>query len=200
MSYHDAAQPGDIHLIHQWRFADQTDRLSGVSLDSGTLVLVAADRGKIGLQEDASTWWVLVNHSPITWKEITAGGGGGGSGDKLESLPGEFTVPAPVSVGDLVYSSGVLTLDAAGNASVTTSPAIGIVIAKPLATTATVAFAGKIGGLVGMTAGALQFLGTSGSLIEAGSLPTAAGSVIQQVGVALTSTMLLLDLQIPVVL
>lgn len=200
MSYHDAAQPGDIHLIHQWRFADQTARQTGVSLDDGALTLVATDRGKIGLQEDSSTWWVLVGHSPITWKEITASGGGGGSGDKLESLSGEFSIPAPVVVGRLVYSTGALSLGAADNVSVTTSPAIGIIIDKPVATTATIAFAGKIGGLSGMTAGALQFLGTAGTLIEAGALPSSAGSVIQQVGIAVTSTILLLDLQIPVVL
>ena len=43
-------------------FANATDRLNGAGYD-----LVAEDVGKICVQEDDNSHWILMNHDPITW-------------------------------------------------------------------------------------------------------------------------------------
>lgn len=118
----------------------------------------------------------------------------------LVSALGEFTVPAGVAVLDVVYSTGGFTADQADSGSGVTIPAMGVVVAKPTATTATVAYSGVVSGFAGFTPGAEQFVGALGATVEAGSLPTVPGSVIQKIGTALDSTTLLLDPELPVVL
>jgi hypothetical protein len=142
----------------------------------------------------ARAWSDAINDMVDAIEQV-GGGGGGGTPDQIASAAGQYTVPGAVNVGDLVYATGVNTADVADNGAEATTPAIGIVIAKPLATTATLAYLGEVTGLAGMTPGAIQYLGSSGGLVEAGSLPSTPGSVIQQVGVALTATKLLLDPQ-----
>lgn len=124
-----------------------------------------------------------------------------GAAAQVVSQVGEFTVPAPVAIGDLVYVTGTNAADQADNSGVGTSPGFGIVIGKPTGTTATLAYSGAVdipGG--SMTAGALQFMGAAGALIEAGSLPSVAGSVVQQLGIALDADTLLLNPQQDIVL
>lgn len=120
---------------------------------------------------------------------------------QVVSQSGEFTVPGAVAVGDLVYMTGSFAADQADNGGVSTSPGLAIVIDKPTATTATLAYSGAID-IPGasMTAGALQFLGSSGALIEAGALPSTPGSVIQQLGIALDADTLLFNPQPEIVL
>ena len=118
----------------------------------------------------------------------------------ITSDSGEFAVLAGVNPNELMYASGSLAATVADNSSLATSPAIGLVLDKPTATTATVLFAGKIAAFAGLTIGADYFMGTAGSIITAGSLPTASGSVIQKIGVAVSATTLLLNIQLPVVL
>lgn len=104
-----------------------------------------------------------------------------------------FVVPSAVSVGDLVYQAGGdYTADRADNSSTSTSPAVGVVTSKPTSTSAVVRFWGELALFSGMTPGLEQFLGTTGGLVEPGSLPSSPGSVIQRVGVALNATTLLL--------
>lgn len=68
---HSKASPTNIgvHVVQAWSYADSTARLAA----SG---FVAADVGKMAEQQSDETWWLLTNHSPITWKDITASGGG----------------------------------------------------------------------------------------------------------------------------
>jgi len=67
---------------------------------------VAADVGKAAKQEAPLSWWLLTNHSPITWVDITAGGGVG-SDEKVKVsaddttagyLNGKLTASAPVQL------------------------------------------------------------------------------------------------------
>lgn len=103
-----------------------------------------------------------------------------------------FTVPSAVAVRDLVYVTGASTADRADNGAASTNPAKGVVVAKPTTTSAEVVFYGVVGGYAGLTSGALQFLGTTGGIIES-SLPTTPGEVIQKVGLAINTTTLLFD-------
>ena len=120
--------------------------------------------------------------------------------NSLESDSGEFTVAAGVAAGDLLYSSGSLTAALADNGAVSTAPAIGFVLTKDTTTTATVSFAGTVALFLGLIVGDTYFMGTSGGIVNSSSLPTATGSVIQKIGVAVSATTILLNIQAPVVL
>jgi hypothetical protein len=113
------------------------------------------------------------------------------AGKQVVSDPGAWTVPNTVSVGDLVYGTGAFTADAADNTSVATAPAIGVVIAKPLATTATVAYLGEVGAFAGLTPGAIYYLGTAGAVTT--TPPASVGNVVQRVGVAADATTMVLN-------
>ena len=115
----------------------------------------------------------------------------GGAAATLVSGPGQYTVPMACVVSDLVYITGANAASKADNTGVATMPCMGIIVDKPTPTTATIAYAGMIGGLAGMTPGAMQFVGAAGARIEAGALPSAPGSVIQQIGVAETAISLI---------
>lgn len=67
MTYHHLARPRDIHVIHQYEFANTGNRLSGIDVNMGSLVLTADDIGKVGRQLDNDTFWLLVSVAPITW-------------------------------------------------------------------------------------------------------------------------------------
>lgn len=58
-----------IHVIHNYTYADATARGAA----SG---FVAADVGKVALQQSDSTFWILTATTP-TWVELTAAGGSG---------------------------------------------------------------------------------------------------------------------------
>lgn len=64
MACHKDLIGGDIHVVHAFTFADETAR-------TGATGLVPTDVGKIAKQTDNDTYYVLVDDSPITWKEIT---------------------------------------------------------------------------------------------------------------------------------
>ncbi len=100
-----------------------------------------------------------------------------------------YDCPATVSMLDTVYISAANTVDKA-SALDNTKPAIGIVIAKPTPTTATVRWYGEIGGFVGLVSGATYFLGTIAGAI-ADVAPVGLGNIVQRLGVARNTTTLL---------
>lgn len=67
---HSKASPTNIgvHVVHAWTYADSTARLAA----SG---FTADDVGKAAEQQSDETFWVLTNHSPVTWKDLTASSG-----------------------------------------------------------------------------------------------------------------------------
>jgi hypothetical protein len=109
----------------------------------------------------------------------------------MTSLPGEYTVPGAVGVQDIVYITGSSTADVTDRTSAATMPAIGVVIAKPTATTATLAYVGPVSGFATLTPGAEYYIGTAGGIES----PSAAGDgdVVQRAGVAITADILLFN-------
>lgn len=119
--------------------------------------------------------------------------------DQIRSDPGRYAVASGVLVRDLVYASGDYQAARADNGNITTAPVLGMVVDKPSSVTATVAYAGKVDGFVGLTPGTVMFLGTNGAIIAASAgLPTAVDSVIQQVGIAVSPSEFILAPRIPV--
>lgn len=122
-----------------------------------------------------------------------------GNASTVRSETGQFTCPIGVSLRDVVYLTGDLTVDKADNSAIATTPIVGIVIDKPTNTTATLVFFGIVTGFTGLTPGTDVFLGTNGGIIVP-PLPTTSGTVIQKIGQVVSSTTLLLDPDTPVVL
>jgi hypothetical protein len=71
MSFHKNQTGASLHVLHAFTYADAAARI-------GAIGLVSADVGKIAKQSDNNRYYILTNHSPVTWSEITAAGGGGG--------------------------------------------------------------------------------------------------------------------------
>jgi hypothetical protein len=101
-----------------------------------------------------------------------------------------------VAVGDAVYVSAADTVDKADASAAATTPVVGFVVSKPLATTAIVQYDGELGGFAGLTTGARYFLAlTAGEIALPGDadFPTLAGEVVQVLGVARNATTLVID-------
>lgn len=63
MGFHDEVTIGDIHIIHQFEYADAAAR-------TGASGFVAGDIGKVAKQLDDLSWWILSTVAP-TWKPLT---------------------------------------------------------------------------------------------------------------------------------
>lgn len=50
--------------VQTWTYADEAARLAATGF-------VVGDKGKLALQESDNTYWVLTNHSPITWVDFS---------------------------------------------------------------------------------------------------------------------------------
>lgn len=105
------------------------------------------------------------------------------------SVPGAWSVPAAVAVGDVVYATGAFTADKADRTSPATMPAIGVVIAKIAATLATLRYSGEAPHFALLLPGVEYFVGLSGAIEAPGT--TVDGEVVQRVGVAISTTTLL---------
>jgi len=63
MTFHKRLIEGDIHIIHQWKYANSIARLADTDFTSDDLY-------KWALQEDDKTYWILIDISPPVWKGI----------------------------------------------------------------------------------------------------------------------------------
>jgi hypothetical protein len=106
--------------------------------------------------------------------------------------------PVGVAVRDAVYITGADTVDQADASSAVSSPAVGLVRAKPTATTALVQTAGELPGFVGLTPGVPYYIsGTTPGAITAAA--PGGGNAVQVVGFARnTTTLIVLILPIDV--
>jgi len=63
MGFHRDAKSGDIHIIWNWEFDTESERLSAS--------LLPTDIGKVALQKDnGGSLWVLLNNNPLIWDKI----------------------------------------------------------------------------------------------------------------------------------
>ena len=61
MMEHEVIPPGEIHAPHNWRVADETERLA--------LIVTEADLGKYCWQRADETEWFLISFDPVVWKQ-----------------------------------------------------------------------------------------------------------------------------------
>lgn len=117
--------------------------------------------------------------------------GGLSGGSQVSSGVGAFTCPNTVDVGDLVYVSGSDQVDLADVTDYLKMPAVGIVIGKPTLTSATVAYFGEVDVFAGLTPGAAYYVGPLGSVVDAHASPRDFGTSVQRIGIALSTTTML---------
>jgi len=70
MSYHKDETGASVHVLHALTYANSVDRVAAAGL-------IASDVGKLAKQTDTGRYYLLVNHSPVTWSEATSPTGGG---------------------------------------------------------------------------------------------------------------------------
>ena len=63
MTQHRKLSLGKIHQIHNWEYADETEREDETDV-------TAADVGKLARQLDDNTLWMLTDDSPVTWVQV----------------------------------------------------------------------------------------------------------------------------------
>lgn len=119
---------------------------------------------------------------------------------QVVSAEGELLNPTEDVPRVLVCSYGAGAVHTASNISIETAPAVGVVVRKPAVQSATVLFYGELDGFTGLTPNADLFLGAAGTIIEASSLPTGTGGIVQKVGKALSTTTILFSFNAPVIL
>jgi len=113
--------------------------------------------------------------------QVIPGGGGG---------EGSYACPLTVNVGDFVYLSGVNAVDKASAAGPGTA-AVGVVVTKPLPTSATVLFgSAEAGFFAGLIPAAQYFLDLTLGGITASVAGFVAGNIVQRVGQAKDATTL----------
>lgn len=105
---------------------------------------------------------------------------------------GTHTCTATEAVGNAIYVSAVDTVAQADATNEIKMPAIGIVVNKPSSITCYVVTHGLVSGLSGLTAGSRYFVSETAGAITT-TAPTTSGSVVQEIGVALSTTELIVE-------
>ncbi|APU88972.1 hypothetical protein Rctr197k_175 [Virus Rctr197k] len=110
---HRRQDPADgIHAIHRYVFANAANRAAFTNELSGNaynaVAPTAEDIGAVALQQDDLTFWVLTDHSPLTWAFV----GGAVSAYQLVSEKG--------------VANGYASLDATGRVPASQMPAVAL--------------------------------------------------------------------------
>jgi hypothetical protein len=110
MALHKSLPIGEVHIIYNWTYPNAITRLAATGF-------FASDAGKAARQIDNNSLWMLVNHSPITWKAL-----GQGSADGDVVGPGSATADGVArynaTTGKIIKDSSV-TIDDSGNIATT---------------------------------------------------------------------------------
>ena len=72
MAFHDALQPGDIHVAYNLTYPDDVNRIAGTNEGTG-IIVTAANLGELAKQDDDNSLWMLVGVGPLVWLEIPTG-------------------------------------------------------------------------------------------------------------------------------
>jgi len=115
---------------------------------------------------------------------------------RIEVLEGAWTCTLGEAVRDVVYEAGSnLAREANANSSAT-MPAIGIIVQKPTGTSCIIARSGEVDGFSGLSVGSQYFVDTTSGQITS-TPPIGSNRIVQRVGYAKTSTILMVQLGEP---
>lgn len=123
---HSDIGAGEVHIVYNWTYADAAARAAAAGL-------LSTDVGKIARQLDDDSLWMLIDESPVTWKDIGTSSSsrasnpmddagqmivGGASGVETKLEPGAEGEFLQIVSGEPQWASAALTLS---NDSVTNS-------------------------------------------------------------------------------
>ena len=132
MSFHEVTPRGDVHGIHYWTYASTADRDSHTPSEGPGRAINATDvtHKRICLVSADNLFYVLTNHSPVTWRALSGTDGKpttqnknmaalatAGDGDQACAVAIQKTPPADGFVrvlangGGQVLGDGVKTVD-----------------------------------------------------------------------------------------
>lgn len=103
-----------------------------------------------------------------------------------------LTCDSGVAVRDVVYLDGSGVAQKADASSISTAPAVGLVLDKPTSTSCNVMTYGLMTGFTGLTVGQLYMSETAGAVTS--TAPAGAGRVFQPVGRAVSTTVVLVQI------
>ena len=190
------------HRLERFVFANGTDQSSGANLftPSGiAYTIVVADVGQICYRSDTGAYYRLVSIGPLVWALI----GGGGSSTTGDVYSAENKDAATVSAGMVVavHSSGTGVIHA--NATTNSENGVGLAQADILTTVSgniqtdgllTLTDWTAVIGSTTLSAAAIYYLDTTDGLLT--TMPSStAGNVTQQIGIAVSPTMLEIAIQ-----
>jgi hypothetical protein len=113
--------------------------------------------------------------------------GSGGAASSLTSAV--YSCPVSVNLLDAVFLASADNVDQAASNIVTDRPCVGVVIAKPTATTCEVQYGGELAGFVGLIPGDTYYLSTTPGVLT-NVPPSTPGEIVQEVGFARNATTL----------
>ena len=111
-----------------------------------------------------------------------------------------YTCPSDATVGDLVYVSGEDEVGRANASSELTMGIIGLVATKPTATTCTVTALNSIGGYSGLIPGRAYYASAVTDGAFSSVPPTATGHIVQKIGFARSTSVLVIQIGCPFIL
>jgi hypothetical protein len=144
-----------------------------------------ADLSNLTVEEVSFTGTLHVAGAVTFDSSLTVGGSLNVSGAVTQT----YTKQGTMTVGSAVYISGNNTV-AQASADGSTGPAVGIVAEMNGDGTVDVAIAGTVKGMSGLTAGRTYYVGAKVGAVR-DSAPTAAGQVVQAIGVAQSGSAML---------
>lgn len=151
-------------------------------LSGGSTAAVSnPNEGRVRYNEVLQQFEVSVNGGPYQ-----TFGPGGSSGSLISTI---YNCPATVAINDAVFLSAADTVDQAASNIVTDRPCVGVVIAKPTATTCEIQYAGELGGFAGLVPGDTYYLSTTPGILT-NVPPSTPGEIVQEVGFARNATTL----------
>ena len=115
----------------------------------------------------------------------------------IEVLENAWTCPINVQVLDVVYQAGSGTCSRAIASSTAGMPAIGVCINKPSGSSCIIARSGEVPGFSGLTPDTYYYVSDTAVGGITPTPPSGGGTVIQQVGYARTSSILVVELSRP---
>jgi hypothetical protein len=115
----------------------------------------------------------------------------------IEVLETAWTCPAGVQVRDGVYQTGASSVDQALADDISTMPVVGVVLSKPTPTSCIIARSGEVPGFTGLTADVYYYASASTVGAITSAPPSTSGDIVQQVGYAKTTTILVVELSRP---
>lgn len=170
---HDIIPLGEIHIVHNWEYADAAAR-------TGATGFIASDVGKWAKQLDNGTFWELTATTP-TWAQRTGTGIGGSTGStdnallRADGTGGNTAQASAITVDD----NGAITVPEIAAPSTPASGKVvlyakadGLLYSKDDAGTETVVTGGGGGGISGLTTNKIPVATSSTTLGDSGFTQT----------------------------